>query len=140
MNADLLVSIFKVEPKFGRDLMAFVNQLPDATQKEDKLTEIIHWLHCLPPDKYKHMSGQAFGRMDKDDFEQLLDRTVAALTELETFERMDEEVTAMLEGSNTCPSCGDFLIFYSKQTRSADEGPTVFAKCQNCTKGGNKFN
>jgi DNA-directed RNA polymerase subunit M/transcription elongation factor TFIIS len=53
------------------------------------------------------------------------------IDELDHFQ--DNPFESVKEGTEICKSCGSYrTITYSKNTRSSDEGATVFCKCVDC--------
>ena len=45
-----------------------------------------------------------------------------------------EEVYGKQDNARDCPRCGAKMIMQMRQTRRADEGPTVFYTCIKCSK------
>lgn len=116
--------------EFAAEANAVLMAIPSLEERNRKFTELV-W-HA-PRIDMKNLSGREFGRLTSDELLRRLDENIIAEQKIEDYNALlRKEFTVNAPSTMTCRQCGAGVQWNVGQTRSADEGSTVFVSCKPC--------
>jgi DNA-directed RNA polymerase subunit M/transcription elongation factor TFIIS len=123
-----------IDPAYSEVLDMRLGALP-RRQRIEKLQQLVYHLQ-RNPNIPSLCSGDVFFECDDVDLDKFIHTSTDALhqTNIKAYESLVASMFANSHGNTiTCQHCGIGEVEWSiKQTRSADEGSTVFCACKNC--------
>jgi DNA-directed RNA polymerase subunit M/transcription elongation factor TFIIS len=127
---EALKRIFSVQSNINLFEKQIVSMCPSVSQQMDILYEIgflINIENMTVKDALAVLKNDTIGKKHQN-----FNKVKKEIEEMDHFMDNDLEV---VEGAEKCRYCGDNrTISYSRQTRSADEGASVFVYCISCKK------
>ncbi len=116
--------------EFAAEANAVVMAIPALDERNRRFTELV-W-HASRIDM-KNLGGREFARLTSDELMRRLDETIIAEQKIEDYKALlRKEFTVNAPSTMICRQCGAGVQWNVGQTRSADEGSTVFVSCRPC--------
>jgi DNA-directed RNA polymerase subunit M/transcription elongation factor TFIIS len=115
---------------FADEVTASLNAIPSLDERNRRFTELFWHVSRIVLDK---LSGREFARLTSDELLSRLGENIIAEKKLEDYNTLrQKEFTVNAPSTMTCRQCGAGVQWNVGQTRSADEGSTVFVSCKPC--------